>query len=226
LIFFHPGEHLKAVRADCDNAYEGVILDRTLALVGSRVFDIYRVRSKDEHQYDWAFHVDGELSSSSLELERQPDALSSKRGYAHITDVQRGRMDQKNCNITYTISEGHSLQLMVLPVSRGEIILGNGLKTKDTRKPVAIVRTRAADADFVTVMTLDSAASVFNVKRLDDMPEGVIGLEIDNLDGGKDYLMSAEKSQRISIAGTEIEGQLALISLGEDGTTTDVEIVK
>jgi hypothetical protein len=227
LIFFHPGEHLKAVRADCDNAYEGVILDRTAALVDSRVFDIYRVRSKDEHQHDWAFHVDGEFSNSSLKLERQSDPFSSKRGYAHIEDVQRGRMTQENCSITYTISEGHSLQLTLLPIPGGEIILGDGLKTKDTRMPVAIVRTRAADADFVAVMTLDSAAIPgFELKRLDSMPEGVIGLEIDSPDGGRDYLVSAEKSQKISIAGTEIEGQLALVRVDEDGMIADMEIVR
>ncbi len=233
LIFFHAGEHLKAVRADCDNAYDGVVLDRTVALVDSYVFDIYRVRSKDEHQYDYALHVDGELSASSLELTKQPGALSSKRGYAHITDVQRGGMDQKNCNLTYMIqtseneSEAVPLQLTLLPISNGEVILGRGLKGKNEHMPVAIARTRAANVDFVAAMKLGLTSKPgLKIKQLDGMPEGVICLEIDSPGDGKSYLVSAEKSQQISIAGTEIEGQLALIRMGKDGKVVELEVVK
>ena len=224
LIFFHPGERLKAMRASCDNAYEGVILDRTVALLDSRVFDIYRVRSKEEHQYDYALHVDGELSNSSQKL-GQSDALSSQRGYAHITDVQRGRMTQDNYHVTYDVEARRALplQLTVLPIPDGEIILGSGLKTKDERMPVAIVRTNTTDADFIVVMTLDSGSSV---KKLDGMPEGVIGLEIDRPNGGKDYLVSMEHSQKVSIAGTEVEGQLALVCVNQSGEITDLEVVR
>lgn len=224
LIFFHAGERLKAMRADCNNAYEGVVLDRTVALVDSYLFDIYRVRSKDEHQYDYALHIDGELSAFSLKLEKQPGVLSSNRGYAHITDVQRGDMNQNNCDLTYAIDTA-SLHLTLLPVPDGEIILGRGLEVKDKRIPVAIVRTRAANADFVAIMKLDTAPDI-EVRRLDGMPEGVICLEIDNPHGGKSYLVSAEKSQQISIAGMEIEGQLALIRMNEDDEIIGSEVVK
>ncbi len=231
LIFFHPGEHLKAVRADCDNAYEGVILDRTVALVDSCIFDIYRVRSKDEHQYDWAVHIDGELSCSSLKMEEQSGALSPERGYAHITDVQRGRMTRESCSMTYMIQSSESkgsglpFELVVLPVPDGEVILGNGLKTKDTRMPVAIVRARAADVDFI-VAVKQMMGEPSKVRRMDGMPEGVIALEIDGIRSGKDYLVSAETSRKISVAGTEIEGQLTLVRVGEDGRIADVEIIR
>ncbi len=230
LVFFRTGKHLKAVRADCDNAYEGVTLSRTVAIVDSRVFDIYRVRSRSEHQYDYALHVDGELTNSSLKLEKQSGALSPKRGYAHITDIQRGQMTQEDCNLTYAVSEGNSLRLTILPVPDGEVILGRGLEIKDERKPVVIVRTKATDADFVVIMTLGSSPDV-NVKRLDGMPDGVIALEIDRADGGKDYLVSMERWQKkISIAGTEIEGKygslLSLVRVDADGNVTSVELTK
>ena len=225
LILFHTGEHLKAMRASCDNAYEGVILDRTVALVGSCVLDIYRVRSKEEHQYDYALHIDGELSGSSLKLEKQSGALSSNRGYAHITDVQRGQMADASCDIDYAMSEGHSLHLTILPISNGEIILGSGLKAKDERMPVAIIRTKATDAGFVSVMTLDSA-QVPKVKGMNGMPEGVIALQMDRSDGGKDYLVSMEHTQKVSIAGTEVEGMLALVRVDADGKIMNMEVAK
>lgn len=234
-LLFYAGEHLKAMRADCDNAYEGVILDRTVALVDSCIFDFYRVRSKEEHQYDYALHIDGELSDSSMELNKKSGALSSKLGYAHITDIQRGDMGQNKCDITYAIplSENGSdtvpLQLTFLPISAGEVILGDGLKEKDKDKgkSVAIIRTHAANTDFVTVMKIDtSPESNFVVKRLQGMPEGVICLEIGNLDGKKSYLVSAEKPQRINIAGTEVDGQLALVCVDENDQIEIVETAK
>jgi hypothetical protein len=227
LIFFYPGKHLKAARATCDNAYEGVILDRTVALVDSRIFDIYRVRSKDEHQYDWAFHVDGQLSGVSLKPERYPGVLSPGRGYLHITDVQRARMADRNCDITYSISEGYALRLTILPIPDGELILGNGLKTRRERMPMAIVRTRAQNADFVALMTVDSGStSDLNVERLEGMPEGVIGLKIENPDGGRDYLVTAETPQKIRIAGREIYGQLIFVREDESGEIMEVEAIR
>ena len=224
LIFFHPGRRLKAARASCDNAYEGVILDRTVVLVDSRVFDIYRVRSEEEHQYDWAFHVDGKLSDVSLKLEKFPGVLSPKRGYSHITDVQRGRMTGRNCNITFSISGERYLRLTILPLPDGEIILGSGLKRGEERMPVIIVRTRAENVDIITLITVGSGSvSELNVERLEEMPEGVIGLRVENPDGGWDYLVSAETPRRIRIAGREIYGQLIFVRTDEKGGIREVE---
>ena len=76
-------------------------------------------------------------------------------------------------------------------------------------------------------MKLDLASEPgLKIKRLDGMPEGVICLEIDGPGDGKSYLVSAEKSQRVSVAGTEIEGQLALIRMGKDGKVVELEVVK
>jgi hypothetical protein len=227
LIFFHTGEHLKAMRADCDNAYEGVILDRTVALMDSMVFDIYRVRSDKGHQYDWVFHIDGKLSDCSLELEKQPGPLSEKRGYAHIVDLQRGLMHDDNCDINYDISDSDSLRLTIIPTSRAEVILGTGLKDKDTRKPLAIVRTKSKNANFVSVMTLGTTQDPeVKVKTMDEMPEGVMGLEIAHQDGSKEYLLSANTSRNFNVSDIQIKGQLALIRLDEKGEIKDTEVVE
>lgn len=232
LIFFHAGENLKAMRAECDNAYEGVIIDRTVAIVDSRVFDIYRVRSNEKHQYDYALHIDGKFTSASLELESQQDVLSPKRGYSHIKDIQRGQIGRDNCKIKYMIplSEEEAdtipLQLTIFPVFNGEIILGNGLKTAETIKPVAIVRTNDDNTDFISVMELEQAESGAKIKQMGKTPEGVIFLEIDEINGGKSYLISMEKSQKFITPAGEIFGQFAFIRMGENGKVIEFEVVK
>lgn len=227
LIFFHPGKHLKAARATCDNAYEGVVLDRTVALVESYVIDIYRVRSEGKHQYDWAFHVDGKLSDVSLKLGKFPGVLSPRRGYSHITDVRRGPMMDRSCDITYSISEKYALHLTILPVPGGEIILGEGLKTREERMPMIIARAKAQNADFVALMRVDSGSGMeLKLERLDEMPEGVIGLKVEKASGGWDYLVSAETPQRIRIAGREVYGQLILVRVDKEGRVKGVEAVE
>ena len=226
LIFFHPGRVLKAARATCDNAYEGVILDRTIALIGPLLVDVYRVRSADEHQYDWAFHVDGQLIEASLKLEEVPGVLSPSRGYSHIIDVRRGRMNGHSCDLTFSVSEGDVMRMTILPVPGGELILGNGLKTREERMPVVIVRARGEDADFVAAIWVGPrSAPPFRVERLEGMPEGVIGLMIENPDGERYYLVSAGKPRRIGVGGEEVEGQLALFR-EKGGRIEAVEVVR
>lgn len=226
LIFFHPGEALKAARATCDNAYEGVILDRTVALIGPLLVDIYRVRSAEEHQYDWAFHVDGELISSSLKLESVPGVLSSSRGYSHITDVRRGRMGDRSCQLSFSVSEEDVMRMTIFPVPGGLLILGSGLKTREERMPVVIVRAKGRDADFVTAVWIGSrSARPFRVERVEGMPEGTIGLMIEGPDGERYYFVSAERPRRIGIGGEEVEGQLALFRQ-KNGGIEAVEAVR
>ena len=78
-------------------------------------------------------------------------------------------------------------------------------------------------ADFVRQNLRDAGSEV---KRLKGMPEGFICLEIDNPDGGKSYLVSAEKPQHINIAGIEIDSQLALVYMDEEAQVRGLEVVK
>ncbi|HDZ21894.1 MAG TPA: hypothetical protein ENH78_11440, partial [Phycisphaerae bacterium] len=150
---FHAGDKLKAFRAVCapGRAYEGVTLDRTIAMVGSVVVDFYRCRSDREHQYDFSLHVDGQLAGSSVELgDAQAGPLADKLGYRHIVDLRRVALDEGVAELTYTRDNGvgPQLHLSFLPTGEGELIVGKGITGDHGRQADAvIVRKRAANAD-------------------------------------------------------------------------------
>ena len=224
-VFFHAGEDLKAGRADCDTAYEGVYMDRTIAMVDSVVVDFFRVRSGSVHQYDFALHIDGELAGCTASLgDRQGGPLSDGFGYDRIADVRRAAMDSRPAELTYTTADdGPKLHLTLMPSDGAELIVANGHEDADGhRKAMAIVRAKADNADSVSVMSL---ADGLTVRRVDDLPDGVIGVEISRPDGHKDIVLSAEAPRTFAFAGLEIAGELALLRQAADGAISVVDAV-
>ena len=303
-IFFHASEELKAFRADCDSGYEGVLLDRTIALVGPVLVDFYRCRSDEEHQYDFSVNIDGELSDCSAALGKaRHGPLSEALGYKSITKVRRAPLTGQT-ELTYLDSDGESrVYLNLLSPTDAELItgrsneapakffgaplipwlimvligallalgslikipgvgptiLGLGLslvilggliiafllfgliggrgpliihptavaKGKDIKSAsILIVRSRAKATDFVEVMSFGEEGSKVTSCRLDDVPEGVLGVEVSQSDGTKNIVLSAESSGTFEYAGVRITGQLALLRIKADGTTELVDTVE
>jgi hypothetical protein len=181
-VFFHPGERLKAVRADCDAAYEGVLIDRATVLVDSVVVDFYRCRSDAEHQYDYALHVDGKLADCSVALsDAEPGRLSEAYGYRHIVDLRRAEADGDLIELTHTTDDGKDslVHLSLMPAGEAELIVGNGIEgLEGERAEVIILREQAANADFVSVIDPTGNADRITARRLENLPEGVLGVEI------------------------------------------------
>jgi len=226
-IFFHPGEQLKAFRADCDSAYDGVHLDRTIALIDSVIIDFFRLRSDQVHQYDYALHLDGQWADCSLPLsDPQAGPLSDALGYHHVVDIRRAATDRQPVELVYTTGDDSPpLRLTFLPPGEGELIVANGHHDlDDRRRSMLIVRRRAARADFVGVIRpTDSLDESMTVRRLDALPDGLLGVEIARADGRKDILISAEQAGTFEVAGQSVTGQLALLRTTPDGGTSVVE---
>jgi len=234
---FHAGGQLKAFRAATEpgRAYEGVAMDRTIAMVDSLVVDFFRVRSADEHQYDFALHVDGQL----VDVEERP--LSDKLGYQHITDVQRTGPDDGASELAYTRDDGTSelvytrddgtgpqLHLSFLPTGEAELIVGKGIVGQEGQQAdVVIVRKMATNADFVTVMDPASrAGGRISAELLADLPDGVLGVSIARPDGSQAIILSAETSQTFELAGLEITGRVALLRVSPDSEATLIDTVE
>ena len=227
-VFFHPGERLKAFRADCDSAYGGVLIDRTVALVDSVLVDFYRCRSDDEHQYDYALHVDGKLTVSSVPLSNpQPGPLAEIYGYRHIVDLRRANVGAEPIQLTHRDDDGARdiLAMTLLPTAPGELIVGNGIEgLEGERAEVVIVRQRSRNADFVSVM--DPGADGLVATAITGLPAGVLGVEIAVPSGSKAVVLSAEAPQTFEFAGHTITGQLALLEASAGGETTLVDVVE
>ena len=227
LVFFHPGSRLRAVRAETDSVYDGVVLDRTVALVDSVVVDFFRCRSDDEHQYDYALHVDAEQFTTSLQpvLTEAPEALPSDRlGYMHLIEVHRAASQADSAEVAYYGEDLQQarLELSLLGVADAEFFFARGYPNKQGRRNRAlIVRRNGTDVDFISVMGLTGGVTA---RRLDDLPAGVLGVGIAQADGTETLVLSAETSRTFRYAGRSIRGQLVLLSR-EGDTVTVIETV-
>ncbi len=100
-VFFEaaPGGGVAAARVD--GAWDGVSLERTVAMLESRhfprplVFDRLRVRSDETHTYDLPFYYQGQLTITSHPVEAQTDtqsALGDANGYQHLWKTGQSRV--------------------------------------------------------------------------------------------------------------------------------------
>ena len=147
LQFFQPTGDVRAVRAVTDSAYEGVMLDRTIALVQGCLLDVFQVTGDTEHQYDWCIHGRGK-AVSSIELSAVDGPLGPEPGYRHIDNVRKARLDGDLWRVDWQAPHGSVRTLM-----RGgdEAILADGLTPRAEVHPLAVQRTTAKTVLFVAL---------------------------------------------------------------------------
>jgi len=218
---FCANERLKAFRADSVSVYEGVTLDRTLALVDSVVVDFFRCRSDAAHKYDYALHIDAALVDSSLALGEAADGpLSAARGYSHITGVRRAKIADEPAKLTYRADDcEQAMHLTFMPVGEMQLVAATGIKgLKEEQSEVVILRATGEDVDFVGVMSFSSDKDGrISASRIEGLPDGAIGVEIVRPDGSKDIVLSAETNCTFEYAGQTVTGQVALLKVAPDG---------
>ncbi|MGB6044020.1 MAG: heparinase II/III family protein [Pirellulales bacterium] len=227
-IFFHAGQKLKAFRAICDVAYEGVVLDRTIVLIDGFVVDLFRCRSQRQHQYDYALHVDGRLADDQLKLQATNRAISEALGYQHMTNVRRRRIGEQRVALRYqTSNSAPQFLLQLLSNDASELIAAHGHPDLDgNSKDVLIQRKQGADVDFLSVMTFSSPTSDRETvaHRLANLPQGVVGVAITGPNGVSHTVLSAEEPRSFRHAGQQVSGQLILLKT-VNGNSTVVDVV-
>lgn len=114
LRLFHAGKLFQAVRATCDTVYDGVMMDRSLALRPYGLIDVFRATAEQEHTYDLALHGEGkfsELEGNPAESRiPQPAKLTGSPfhglGYNHLQNL-RGLEPQTTFRATFTTGDKH-----------------------------------------------------------------------------------------------------------------------
>ena len=166
---FHAGEHFKAARFTCDTAYEGVLMDRTVALIGDYIVDVFRASSEEEQLYDLALHGRGDFSAEAA-LEPAPDGWLGARGYEHIEDVRRG--DAPELLHAAFAGAGPSVSVLHSAPAGSQIITGvNPVRSGEPPTSAFISRTRAQNAEWVSVLEpFDDSATVsdLTLQQLED----------------------------------------------------------
>jgi hypothetical protein len=98
LVFFQPGDAFQACRVINERVYPGVRLDRTVILTEQYFLDVFRVLSREQHQYDYAMHVLGE---PDVQGESEPAEFGDDNGYRHFRDVKRWSGWKDDCSVNW-----------------------------------------------------------------------------------------------------------------------------
>jgi hypothetical protein len=122
------------------NAYKGVSMQRTMVMINDKSFtkpiivDVFKISSKEKHQYDLPFYYMGQLVSTNVNYkanDKKMSTLGKNNGYQHLWNEAEGKTDSI---ISFTWLQGNRYYSVV--------------SAADTSAKVYFVRIGAGDPDF------------------------------------------------------------------------------
>lgn len=229
---FANSQDLKITTAEIDTAYQGVVMDRTMALVRDAAFprpiviDLVKARSEGPHQYDLPFYYNGQLTETNFELKayttsRKP--LGEDNGYQYLWEVGRAKAVAGLSQVTWLLDR--RFYTVTSSVPRGTDIIFTEIGANDPnfnlrREPAFILRTTSDDGvslasvielhgeyNPIVEFTIDSHPGVKSVQHFDSGEDDYV--QIQSKDGqivglaiAGDSSASAEHSMKVG--GAEI----------------------
>lgn len=173
--------------AEIDSAYDGVNMQRVLAMVpganDERPFlvDIMRAQSDTAHTYDLPVHFKGQLIETGFDLTSRTDVLTplgDKNGYQHLWNRGFSGLLTEQTDMSwllddqfYTLTFEADAPLTAYFAELGANDPDNNLR----REQAAILRTKAKDASFVSVYERhgrydsDNEVTVFDGSSVSDI---------------------------------------------------------
>lgn len=112
LNFFSQSERVQIAKATMRDTYDGVVFDRTMALVtldsgAPIVVDVLNVNSNKKHQYDLPVHYAGQFIDSTLAFSPQSKHLSplgEQYGYQHLWNTGKAKSKQDLSQVTWLLN--------------------------------------------------------------------------------------------------------------------------
>ena len=169
LVRFDPSQKLAA--ASCTNAYDNLILSRTVQLRGNCAVDCFEISPANHsslvtHDFDYVLHIDGALTDSTTLLSPRSGRLGGKCGYQHV-ELRQGGTIRDATALTFT-SGAKRLRLWILPADNTptELVIGEGLtNAPDAKMPMVVIRRSGERTRFVTVFEpMDGSAPLTAVR--------------------------------------------------------------
>ena len=209
LLYFNVDANLQIISAKEENAYPGVKLIRTSALVKVEespkplLIDVFHAQSESTHQYDLPFWYQGQLVNTSFKFSANTNnlqALGDKSGYQHLwlnainqLDENGGLVTVLNNNRFYTTHFVSENSLVIKQVTLGAndpnqnlvvnkaFILSQPAAKNQTF--VSITETHG-NVDSINELVAASNSNVQNLKLISSNPDKVtIAFELN----GKKY---------------------------------------
>ena len=198
LTMFQSQGGFVVAQAECDSAYPGVKMKRTVAINKRYLIDIFSVTSDAEHTYDWVYHNFGQIVPA-LPVAPREEKLGEKAGYQHMKDIAQAKTAG-----TWSADfkqDGANVRLTMLAAAGTELYFGMGLADNPPRScPMVVVRRKGKTARFISIIEpYKEAPAVTGVKMIPvSGGGGAITLEI-TCGGQRDlFILAGRATERIN----------------------------
>ncbi len=234
LTFFDSRHGLAVARAECDRAYRGVMLRRTVALTDAYVVDVFEVAGEAEHEIDWLYHNFGALAPR-LDTAARDEPLGTTHGYQHLKDISEAATDetwqadflQDDANVRVT--------MVGRPGTR--LFFGVGMSGNPPKPcPMIVARRKAERTTYVSVIepykdkpgvsAVELVAVETGEAKTDAENQAEpVALRLQRSDGGEDMILLAPKAGvEHRFAGQTSTARACLIHKRPDGDLHRLEL--
>jgi hypothetical protein len=162
-FFSSADTNFQIMSAKVSSAYPGVQMQRTMAMINDKSFsrpiivDIFKVDSKEKHQYDLPFYYMGQLTYTNINYkanDKKMNALGNKNGYQHLWNEAEGQPDS---TIAFSWLQGNRFYSVVTNTDTATKVyfvrIGAGDPNFDLRhEPAIIIRNNSDSHVFASVI--------------------------------------------------------------------------
>ena len=197
LRLFHAGQQFQAARATCDAVYDGVAMDRSLALMPYGLVDVFRVTADQDHAFDLALHGEGTVAPAG-QVQKVAANPFKGRGYDHLTNLRQAGLDGVY-QATFTTGANH-VQVLGSARSAGMLYFADDPAKGGHHTASIIARQTGRSAIWVTVI-----APYADQAKVQD-------LQVEPVDGGLQVTVKhAGGTDRLTFADA-VDGSIRLAS--------------
>ncbi|TYK66137.1 heparinase II/III domain-containing protein [Colwellia echini] len=213
-------DNVQVVSATEVNAYPGTKMHRTMALIKDDNFekafmlDIMKVKSDEEHEYDFPFYYMGQVINGNFKWESPTDLepLGDKNGYQHLYLEGKGKPATNNTKFSW-LGNGKFYTLTSVAEESDELLLtrigANDPEFNLRRDAGFMVRREAEDTTFVSVVethgsyspvseaSLNSNSNIANLEIVEDNND-YTAVSITDVKGSKQLFIIANKDASVS----------------------------
>lgn len=221
---------LAMIRASCDSAIPGTMLDRTLLLSGDRLYDVMHVASGLPMTFDLPYHCHGTMEQS-VATEPWADHPKDAKGYKYFSDPVAAKVDG-DWSCTWQLPRGR-VDAHFIGEPGTEVIIATTPKGA-AECPTAMLRRQKKLTNYACAMDVvqkqpksgqhleegqAGPATIKSVKKLEAGGSGY-GLVTDLVDGGREVLLVNFTGSPVTLGQYKTDARAAFLQTDADGKLT------
>ena len=221
LLTYAAGDAFGFIRGRTDEAYPGVVMDRSLFMTRGYVADLFAAVGSLERVYDLTWHPRGECEGVTGDA--KPFSLPEPRG-AGYSEVKDMKSVSGNAGVVASFrNNGRATRLLFAGGEQTDFVYGSAQIRREGETPI-FERRKAKSTVFGNVFDYSNAGTVKGVKQSGGLSEGYAALTLSLADGGRDVCYASLKDGARKAAELETDAQQAFVSLAKDGTARAVAL--